>query len=141
MVVVAFGHPNDGAPDDLSTIQNGDLIALIDLGIGRVGKSVGPVDGAGFEGEDAEVLLVVDLFSDSGGVSGAVAREDGSFGMAALVNGAGEVEASIVIEVEEGAVEALVVKGLVFWNFSVRSFRVGARGEKHHEENSNDFHG
>ena len=72
---------------------------------------------------------MVDLFSDGGGVFGVVAVEGGSFGMASMVNGAGEVEIPLVIEVEEGSIEALVMEGLVVWNFSHRMLGVGAGGE------------
>lgn len=122
MVVIGCGEPNDRAADLFTSIENDHLVSLVDQWIGLIGKGVGGADGFRFKSEHAEVLLLVNGFFDEGEVVGRVAHEFGVGCVAALVDGAGDVEVALVIEMKEGSLEIGSVESLVLGDRFRRRF-------------------
>ena len=131
LVLIAARKSQDGGGDFFLLIEDINTVADLDVGIFEVGKGVGRGEGFRVELEHEEVFLTVNGFSDDDGAFLAFSKQLGGGGASALVDGAGEVGFTLVVEVEKGAREGKVMDCLIGWHADgLTCFCFGTRGEE-----------
>ena len=105
-----------------------------------VGQSGFFADVVGVEFENAEVFLMVDLFSDDDKVIAFVPNEFDARRIVSLMNGTGEVEFTFVIKVEESAFGIFPMEGVVSWGCGHSGFGIRAGANKDKDEKGKFFH-
>ena len=113
LVLIAARKPHDGGYDFFLLVEDVNAVADLDVGIFEVGKGVGRGEGFRVELENKEVFLTMNGFSDDDGAFLAFSKKLGGGGASALVDGAGEVDLTLVVEVEKGAREGEVMDCLI----------------------------
>ena len=130
-MLIAARKPHDGGYDFFLFVEDVNAVADLDVGIFEVGKGVGRGEGFRVELENKEVFLTMNGFSDDDGAFLAFSKKLGGGGASALVDGAGEVDLTLVVEVEKGAREGEMMDCLIRWHADgLTRFCIGTRGEE-----------
>lgn len=128
-----------GAGDFLTAIEDDNFVSPAYGRIRAVGQSGFFADVGGVEFENADVFLMVDLFSDDDKVIAFVSNELDARRIVSLMNGTGEVEVTFVIEVEESAFGIFPMKGVVSWGCGHSGFGIRAGANKEEDEKGKLF--
>ena len=129
-----------GAGDFLTAIEDDNFVSPAHGWFGVVGQSGFFADVVGVEFENAEVFLMVDLFSDDDKVIAFVPNEFDARRIVSLMNGTGEVEFTFVIKVEESAFGIFPMEGVVSWGCGHSGFGIRAGANKDKDEKGKFFH-
>lgn len=129
-----------GAGDFLTAIEDDNFVSPAHGWFGVVGQSGFFADVVGVEFENAEVFLMVDLFSDDDKVIAFVPNEFDARRIVSLMNGTGEVEFTFVIKVEESAFGIFPMEGVVSWGCGHSGFGIRAGANKEKDEKGKFFH-
>ena len=129
-----------GAGDFLTAIEDDNFVSPTHGWFGVVGQSGFFADVVGVEFENAEVFLMVDLFSDDDKVIAFVPNEFDARRIVSLMNGTGEVEFTFVIKVEESAFGIFPMEGVVSWGCGHSGFGIRAGANKEKDEKGKFFH-
>lgn len=129
-----------GAGDFLTAIEDDNFVSPAHGWFRVVGQSGFFADVVGVEFENAEVFLMVDLFSDDDKVIAFVPNEFDARRIVSLMNGTGEVELTFVIEVEESAFGIFPMEGVVSWGGGRSGFGIRAGANKEKDEKDKLFH-
>lgn len=129
-----------GAGDFLTAIEDDNFVSPAHGWFGVVGQSSFFADVVGVEFENAEVFLMVDLFSDDDKVIAFVPNEFDARRIVSLMNGTGEVEFTFVIKVEESAFGIFPMEGVVSWGCGHSGFGIRAGANKEKDEKGKFFH-
>ena len=129
-----------GAGDFLTAIEDDNFVSPAHGWFRVVGQSGFFADVVGVEFENAEVFLMVDLFSDDDKVIAFVPNEFDARRIVSLMNGTGEVEFTFVIKVEESAFGIFPMEGVVSWGCGHSGFGIRAGANKEKDEKGKFFH-
>lgn len=129
-----------GAGDFLTAIEDDNFVSPAHGWFGVVGQSGFFADVVGVEFENAEVFLMVDLFSDDDKVTAFVPNEFDARRIVSLMNGTGEVQFTFVIKVEESAFGIFPMEGVVSWGCGHSGFGIRAGANKEKDEKGKLFH-
>lgn len=129
-----------GAGDFLTAIEDDNFVSLAHGWFRVVGQSGFFADVVGVEFENAEVFLMVDLFSDDDKVIAFVSNEFDARRIVSLMNGTGKVEYTFVIKVEESAFGIFPMEGVVSWGCGHSGFGIRAGANKEKDEKGKLFH-
>ena len=140
MVVFGSWSLAHGAGDFLTAIKDDNFVSPAHGWIRVVGQSGFFADVVGVEFENAEVFLMMDLFSDDDKVIAFVPNEFDARRIVSLMNGTGEIEVTFVIEVEESAFGIFPMQGLVSRGFGHSGFGIRAGANKEKDEKGKLFH-
>ena len=122
MVVFGSWSLVHSAGDFLTAIEDDNFVSPAHGRIDVVGQSGFFADIVGVEFENADVFLMVDLFSDDNKVIAFVPNEFDARRIVSLMNGTGEVEVTFMIEVEESAFGIFPMEGVVSRGFGPVSY-------------------
>lgn len=140
MVVFGGWSLVHGAGDFLTAIEDDNFVSPAHGRIDVVGQSGFFAVIVGVEFENADVFLMVDLFSDDNKVIAFVPNEFDARRIVSLMNGTGEVEVTFMIEVEESAFGIFPMEGLVSRGFGHSGFGIRAGANKEKDEKGKLFH-
>ena len=129
-----------GAGDFLTAIEDDNFVSPAHGWFRVVGQSGFFADVVGVEFENAEVFLMVDLFSDDDKVIAFVPNEFDARRIVSLMNGTGKVEYTFVIKVEESAFGIFPMEGVVSWGCGHSGFGIRAGANKEKDEKGKFFH-
>ena len=108
-----MGEGHDGGSNFFSFVEDEDAVAGDELDVWPVGQGVGIWEGAAVIGPEVEVFLQVHPLGENGGGFLVGAEELVAGSCAALVDGAGEVEGPLGVDLENGSVGVFGVERVV----------------------------